>query len=402
MKKTAFIIAEYNPLHYGHVYHLQQTKIAGADTVVAVMSGNFVQRAEPALVDKFTRAEAAVRAGTDLVLELPVKYAVSNASRFAAGGVETMLKSGIDGFLSFGCNASSEELLALSQELDETDAYENAERISSEVGCSFPKALSLFLEQRGQQKQSELLTDPNNVLALEYIRAYHKAEGKHEFFSVERAFGVQHDSDDVIENTASAKYIRERIRTEGLETVRNLLPEYEYRIFCELAEKGIFPSSKDKFDTAVCARLLGLTSEDFCAVDNVSSGLENRIFHAIRNHADLPSLYDAIKTKRFTHSRIRQIILSAALGITKADLEAGVSYLRILAFNDKGQELLRAMRSQSSLPVIGNLSEAVKIKECQRDADLEYTADSLFNLCLDKPQDRNPAFLGHPSHLQDL
>ncbi len=400
--KTAFIACEYNPFHSGHRYHIQSTKNNFADAVICIMSGNFVQRGDIAVANKFIRAKTALLNGADLVIELPVKYATADASHFAEGFIRTIKATGLDGLISFGAENNLEALISTS-ELIFSDEAEKFADDKQKAGINYATAKSLFLKQH-IDNADEILGDANNILALEYIKNAYRILDKPEFFCVRRN-GSSHDSLIPENGFASAGYLRRMIDSDSssekhpnfLEGWKYYIPDNAYELYCELLQSGLFPADRDKFDIAVFSRLLTLDSTYFSDVNNVNAGLENRIVSCLRSSNSLTDLYDFIKTKRFTHSRIRQIILQAALGITREDISAGVSYVRILGFNSIGRELLAEMRKTAEKPLITNLSDASKCGDnAIRDSQIDYIAGKLFNICCPVPTKGNPEFNYHP------
>ncbi len=385
--QIAFVASEYNPFHNGHKYHISKTKEAGADAVVCVMSGNFVQRGEPAVAEKHFRAEAAILGGADLVIELPLKYAVSTASYFAKGFIDTVNATGINGAVSFGSSVDIDVLQNIKNVIF-SEECENFCKQQSKIGKSYPSAKSHFFKEKCQNLQSDILNDSNNILALEYLNAIDKTLKNFEIMSVKR-LGAAHDSQITTGEFASAGYIRRLIYEGKYELAKEFIPEKIFSYYSDLSVKNCFPINKNKFNTVAVSRLISLDINDIKEINNVTGGLENRIINAVKNSDELDTIYNLIKSKRFTHSKIRQIILNAVLGIKKSDLESGLSYIRVLAFNNKGREILYKMKSSATVPVISNLSQA---DSSNRDAILDYTAGRIFNLCLPEVYTSNPEY----------
>jgi len=378
--QTGFIIAEYNPFHNGHRYHIEQTRKNGAEAIAVIMSGNYVQRGEMSVCEKHLRARAALENGADLVLELPLKYAVSSANNFAYGGVQTALATGLEGFLSFGMSGNAEELTLLSEKKDELTEDEILSYIN-ENGCTYPVAISALLKDRGaSDKLLEMLGDANNILGLEYISALRKSGGTLSVRPVPRA-GVSHDSDSANGSFASASLIRAMI-TDGR--------DYSDFIPCTLPDNLI---DRQKEDLVLTSRLVGMTAEDLAVIENIGGGLEQRLAEAVKVCNSASELADCVKSKRHIHARIRRGIVCAALGITKEDISSGVSYIRVLGANATGRQLLREMKQKASLPVVSNLSDlACAEKQALLDAELDMLGGRLYNLCLSSPQRGNTEY----------
>jgi predicted nucleotidyltransferase len=306
------------------------------------MSGNLVQRGEFAVYEKFRRTETALDNGADLVIELPCVYSLMSAQGFAKNAVAILEATGAVDRIAFGAECDSvERLYALAKEIDEKDA-DIAEEMSK--GLTYPAARKAVIG-------SPLLDYPNNILALEYIR-YTKLP----CVSVER-IGKGHDTDD---EEYSAAAIRAKLVSDEICTLKN----------CE---------------NAVLSKLRQMSREDFARIEDVTEGLENRIYDAVRTACTLDELYDSIKTKRYTHSRIRRIILKAYLNITK-DYITSPPYIRILGFNDRGRELLSEMKKHATLPVISKYGDISSLDENgKRLLELECACTDLYNLGYKKP-----------------
>ncbi|MBO5494647.1 MAG: nucleotidyltransferase family protein [Eubacterium sp.] len=333
---TTGIICEFNPFHKGHKYLIDCVKKDG-DSVVCVMSGNYVQRGEPAVYDKFTRAKEAVKNGADLVIELPCVYSTKSAEGFAKYGVRLLEATGVVDRIAFG--TESDDIDKLRELSGKIKSYDSEIKEKMKSGISYPAA-------RQQVLKSDLLEGANNILALEYL-----AQTKLDSIAVKR-IGQGHDSADGL---YSAMAIRNTLSTDEIHSLKN----------CE---------------RAVLAKLRTMTAEDFLKIEDVSDGLENRICDAVSKAAGIDELYDLIKTKRFTHSRIRRIILRAYLGITE-DYSFEPPYLRVLAFNGKGRQLLCSMKEKALLPVISRYSDATELGgNAKKLMELECRCTDLYNL----------------------
>ena len=308
------IICELNPLHSGHKYLFDAVKQSEKDAVVCCMSGNFVQRGEFAVYDKFTRARSALENGADLVIELPAAYSTLSAEGFCRAGVELLEATGIVDRLAFG--AENDDIAELKEIADQLLDKEIQRKITEEMksGISFAAARSRVLD-------TDLLDYPNNILAVEYLKAT-----KLPCLAVKR-IGKGHDTDD---EEYSSSAIRSKLSGDEISSMKN----------CEIA---------------VLSKLRTMTSQDLLKITDVSEGLENRIIDAVRNATTLDELYDMIKSKRYAHSRIRRIILRAYLGIYEMPKEP--PYIRILGFNVKGKALLSEMKKNVSRPIVTKLSD---------------------------------------------
>ena len=396
----SFIACEYNPLHNGHKYQINKAKQMGADAVICIMSGNFVQRGDIAVTQKHIRAKTALATGADLVIELPLKYAVSTASYFAEGFIRTVRASGLDGFVCCGATSSDEEIRLLCDTVfsEEAEAFTRAQ-----LGCgiNYPRAKSIYIKNMLGAEYERMFNEPNNILALEYLNAIKKFSPETQFHSVRR-IGAEHDSPTSVGNYSSASLLRKSIyKNESFDSLASELFAFVPHEVLEILEsahsKGLFPVSTDRFNAISMGRLISLNAEDLLSINNVNGGLENKIAKNIRSSASLNEVADKSKSKMYTHSRIRQILLNAVLGIERSDLLNGPSYIRVLGFNDCGRKIINEMKATASLPVVGNLSQ---LDNCEpiirRDCQLDYIAGRLYSLCLENHEVINPEFSTPP------
>ncbi|MBQ2799620.1 MAG: nucleotidyltransferase family protein [Ruminiclostridium sp.] len=381
--KTAAIICEYNPFHNGHKYHIEQTKKQyGATHIVCVMSGNFTQRGDVALCDKYERARAALKSGADLVLELPVAFSLASAEYFARGAVHIINSLGCVDMLSFGSETGNSDILkeaagAVHFALDSEDFTDYMKR-----GLSYPAALKKVVEEYYTSDVVDILTGPNNILGVEYIRALDMAGGTIEPVTVKR-YGAAHDSEE-ISRTVSASKLRKMIRNGEDVTCYTDFSGYENYAVIE------------RLETAILAKLRTMTKSDFEKLPNGGGGIENRMVKAARTATTLPQLMLMIKSKNFTMSRIRRLILCAFLGITKNDLKNMPSYIRILGMNDKGKEILSAAK-ECPLPIDTSLSALSKTSDIAgKQARLEERAGNMYALALEKRKPCGTDFTAKP------
>ena len=319
------VICEFNPFHNGHRYLLNTAKKLTGEAVLAVMSGSFTQRGEVALCSKFERAEAALKGGADLVAELPAVYAVSCAERFARGGVNISKMFGCVNYLAFGCEDDDIDLLktaAFAGENPEVNAI-IAEQMNS--GSYYPKAYEYAVRQVCGGEVADVLTKPNNILAVEYIRALRGTDIKP--LPIKRV-GAEHDSDGADGIYASASYIRKLLR--GGKSAEKLLPYVPSEI--------TYP---EKLDRALLYKLRNMNAEQLRALPEVGEGLENRILSAARKFGTAEEVIGEVKTKRYTRSRICRILTCALLGITEELQTKTADYARVLGFTDEGGKMLK-------------------------------------------------------------
>ena len=363
---AAGIIVEYNPLHSGHLRLLEAGRAAlGPDTaMVCVMSGNFVQRGDFALLRKHARARAAVESGADLVLELPLPWAVSSAEGFAAGGVQALAATGVVEHLLFGSECGDVSAL---------------ERVAAALlAPSFRDRLREALP--GAEEDAALLESPNNILGIEYCKALLGQNAPLRAVTIRRE-GSAHDGTLTPDTHPSASGLRALLRQGKREEALSLLPPAMARAY-ELEEAaGRAPVFWENSHRAILARLRSMTAADFAALDQGREGIWNRLYDASRAAASLPELLAAAKTKRYAMARLRRMVLWAYLGLTPGDMPERVPYLRVLAANGTGCRLLSRMREAAAVPVLTRPAQVRRLgPEARRLFELEVRATDLYTL----------------------
>ena len=337
--QIAGIVCEYNPLHLGHKKQIRYLKALG-HTVVCLMSGNFVQRGHPAIFDKMTRAKAAMEAGADLVLELPVHYAISSAEGFAAGGVEIL--SRICDLICFGAeNADTDALMAMAKTLL-SDTFSQHLRQQLEKGLSFPVARAAAVADCGLD--AKLLDTPNNILAVEYCKAILAQDAILAPLPIFRQGSYHAMGAD--EENPSATAVRNLIKNAG--AWQGFVPAEAAECFRDAAVHTL-----ENNEHAILSRLRTMADEEFEALPYGSEGLWRKLMHASRKCATLEEVIAATKSKRYTRTRIDRMILCAYLGLTATDLAFPAPYCRVLAFNDNGRGILSSAKDSGFFVNIG-------------------------------------------------
>jgi len=360
--KTVGIVCEYNPLHKGHRKQLRAVReLLGEDTaIVCAMSGNFVQRGAPAIVDKSLRAEAAVRCGADLVLELPVTRALQSAEGFAAGGVEVL--KGLCDTLCFGSEtADGDRLMDCAKALLSAD-FPPLLRRELEKGCSFPAARQAALEQMGMD--AAIVREPNDILGIEYCKAILTQEAAMDILPIKREGSYHAEIAD--NDNPSATAVREL-----------MLYRHNWRGFVPRNARALFESAPlhtmAAGERAVLYRLRTMTDAEFEALPYGSEGLWRRFMKACREEAALEDIIAATKSKRYTRTRIDRMIMCAALGIDREMLTAPVPYTRVLAFTDRGRGILKEAKKKAPYLNTGERAEGAFW-------ELEKRCDDLYGL----------------------
>ncbi|HZJ78108.1 MAG TPA: nucleotidyltransferase family protein [Clostridia bacterium] len=379
--KITGIVSEYNPFHFGHKFHIEQTKKNGADYIIAVMSGNFVQRGECAAFEKHVRAKAALENGVDLVVELPVPYASANAQTFARGAVYILNSLGCVDELSFGSESANIKALTETANAVETPEFKKILSKKLEQGLSFAQARELSVREVLSDK-ADVLKTPNDTLAVEYIGALNRLKSSIEPFAVKR-FGAAHDSKTKTAGYHSASYIREKILKGSM--AGELTPSDD--LLALEIEKGRAPVQLKALETAILCRLRQMVPLEIAKAPDISEGIENRIYNAVREATTLEELYDFAKTKRYSHARIRRIVLHSFLGITAQDNSLNPFYIRVLGMNNRGKDVLRIAREKATLPIVMRAADVFKLDSfATRAYEIECITTDIFALAMPKPQ----------------
>lgn len=358
------IIAEYNPFHNGHLLHINETRRIVKDAVIiAVMSGNFVQRGDFALMGKFARAEAAVRCGVDLVIEMPVPFAVASAERFASAGIALLDACGIVDIISFGSEAGDTAPLYDTARYLSSSEFDIAVSGELQSGVSYAAARQAACDKELGKTAASVLKTPNNTLGIEYIRAILRSNSSMQVMTVLRE-GAAHDAQNAVRGTASASTIREHV-LRG-ENVSELIPNESHMVLLRELERGAAPVSIAAADMMMMSHLRRLATIDFARLPDVSEGLEHRIASAVQKSVSVAEVADRVKTKRYAHSRIRRILLNAYLGVTADLASLPPPYLRVLACSGRGREALRRMKRAATLPVITKTAAVSTLGETAR------------------------------------
>lgn len=376
--KIAGIIAEYNPFHNGHLYHIEKTKeLFGATHIIAVMSGNFVQRGDCAYFDKWTRAKAALLCGADLVVELPLPWAVSGAQVFARGGISLLNSCGCCELLSFGSETDDVDLLFECAKALRTSEFKSSLKQYLSQGITFAAAREQSINNIAGEKSAQIIKTPNNILGVEYIGAIIDMQSDIKAVSVQR-MGAEHDGDTVFKSLASASFIR---KTGELS---KFVPKKALEIFNEDKKNNLAPANLSQLERGFILKLRSMDICDFERLPDISEGLHNRIYNAVNNYNTIEEIISAVKTKRYSHARIRRIILSALLNITKGDSDEIPPYIRVLGFNKNGEEILKEMKHTAKLPVYTRTSQLLENGgELYRK---EIFASEVYNLLRPVPQ----------------
>lgn len=399
---TIGIVAEYNPFHSGHAHQIAESRraIGGETAVVAVMSGNWVQQADCAIADKWLRARLALMGGVDLVLELPTLWAVSSAESFAQGAVDLLAASGVVDTLSFGSECGDVDKLQRVAACLDSPSYHAGLRRFMDEGMPFAACRQAAVRERLGDELSALLSKPNNNLGVEYIRALNARKSGIRPMTIQRK-GAAH-------NSVSAAVVRREDGTYlSCPTAMDLPPFVSAtQIRCHLledrwdqAEPYLVPGGRalleghriglpalEQVHRAMLAQVRLMTAEDWAKLPDsgAAEGLPQRLEQAGRQCASIDQFFDLAKTKRYTHARLRRLLLWAYLGLTQADRPEHPSYLRVLGFNEQGRLLLKQMKQTASLPILTKPAHAKELDPVgRRIFELEARCTDLYDLCFE-------------------
>ena len=347
MSKVLGIIAEYNPFHNGHLYHIKKSiEETGASSVICVMSGNFVQRGNTSIVDKWTKTKMALANGVDLVLELPTIYSVSSAENFAEGAIRLLDSLKIVDTISFGMEAKDIASLNNIANVLYTEPKEYTTILEHELrkGVSFPKARenAVMMYLNDIKQYANILTGSNNILAIEYLKAIKKLKSKLNPIGIRRE-KVLYNDEIIIDDFASATAIRKMIATGQFSDIQKVMPKSSYALLADELRKGHYVLDLSKFQKEIIYNLRKMSVEEIAQLVDVSEGLENSIKNAANSSNNLVDFVNIVKSKIYTQTRIQRILIYALLGITNSKMLAfkkAVPYARVLGFNENGKQLI--------------------------------------------------------------
>jgi len=341
--RAAGIICEYNPFHKGHELHIRKTKEELGVPIVCIMSGNYVQRGDMAVMNKHSRAETAVHCGADLVIELPTIFACATSQRFARGAVMLLDRLGFVDHLSFGSECGDADKLWKAANLAKLAESE----VKNYTGMTFAAARSAAAEKIDPDT-AKILTEPNNILAIEYLRAIEYYNSSIKPFTIKRE-GAGHDTDLPENGIAGASFIRKLLSRGEYDKAMEYMPWQAKEILIRELGKGCAPVKIETVESAVMAQLRRMSIEDYAMLPDISEGLENRLYKAAKDSVDLDGACTAAKTKRYTYARLRRMYIHAFLGIKESDYNDYVPYIRVLAFNNTGRALISQISSDISV-----------------------------------------------------
>lgn len=385
--KTAAMICEFNPFHNGHRALIEAARKAGATHILAVMSGNFVQRGDVAVFDKFTRARIALENGADLVAELPERVSLTSAEGFARGAADIITALGCADMLAFGSECG--DISALREAAGAAAYAVKSEEFSEQLrrGKSYPAALDAALRQFYTPDVAELVASPNNTLAVEYISAFDDLGSNIEMFTVKRGESA-HDAPEADSGTGYAS---------GSAVRKMILSGEEYSAFAPACDAPVADISR--LERAILAKLRTMSKDEFSGIYDCAGGLGDRLYKAVRAGCSLGEVYFLAKTKRYTLARIRRAVLCGFLGIDRKFALEKPAYIRVLGMNSRGKEILAA--ADCKIPIDTSLKALSGIsREAARQAKFTAKASDIYALAFEEALPCGSDFTARPVILE--
>lgn len=396
MKATG-IVVEHNPFHNGHFYHIKESRNkTAADIIIAVMSGNFLQRGEPSLVDKWTRSEMALKAGVDLVIELPYVFATAQASDFARGSIALLEALGCDAFC-FGSEEGTIEPFTNTYDVitSQQQNYQKLIKQYMKLGFSYPKSLNQAYAEITKDNNLQLvdLSKPNNILGYHYVEAANQINARMKPFTIQRIIANYHDEVDESQSIASATGIRKAIFEEGsIDALANFMPQTSLDLLLKWKESvGVF-GSWPQFWPLLRFTILRSSLKELASYAEVTEGIENLIYEAAIKSETFEEFMTHVKSKRYTWTRIQRMLTHIYTGFTWDALKShpNPTYLRVLGMTHEGQKYLNQKKKSLSLPLV---SRAAATKDSLLDLDIQAT--DLYQLGLQSSKIERPIGLDY-------
>ncbi len=368
MNKVLGIVAEYNPFHNGHLYHINESKkITGSTYTVAIMSGNFTQRGDTTIINKWSRAEIALKNGIDLVIELPVLYAISSAENFADGAIKILNSLNIVNYISFGAEIADIERLNTIAEIlnNEPKKYKYFLVKELQKGLSYPKAReqALLSYLNNDKNYLNIISSPNNILGIEYLKALKKYNSNIEPIAIPR-LEKKHNDLNYSNNIASSTTIRNIIRSQKFDIAQKLMPKFSFFNILKNIEIGNIISDLCVFEHLIIYKLRTMSTYEISLLPDVTEGLEFLIKKAANSCNNIKEFINIVKSKRYTSTRINRILLYALLNVYKSDIDLSKKvqpYIRVIGFNKNGKSLISQIsKSNPDLNIITSVKKFVE------------------------------------------
>lgn len=388
MENVLGIVAEYNPLHNGHVYHIQNAKErAKAEYVVLIMTGNFTQRGNTSIVDKWEKTKMALKNGVDLVIELPTIYSISSAENFADGAIKILNELRFISHISFGMEEEDITLInnIASVMTNEPKEYKNYLKEALKEGDSYPKAREkALLKYLNDSKYENVLNGSNNILAIEYLKALKRQKSNIIPIGIKRE-KVFYNSNKIIDEFASSTGIRNLLLSKQIEEVIKVVPVSTFNILYENIKDGTFTFDLKDLSKPIIYKFRNMTKQEIRELPDVSEGLENLIKESVEKTNNLVELINLIKNKRYTQTRIQRILLYGLLGISKKDMEMSkkaAPYIRVLGCNRQGKRLLSEIDRDKLITSVKDYENKNKnkSKNLKRMLEIDKNATNMYTI----------------------
>ncbi|WP_067728276.1 nucleotidyltransferase [Oceanobacillus damuensis] len=357
------LIVEYNPFHNGHVYHIEEArKQSGADCMIAVMSGNFLQRGEPAVIDKFHRASAALQTGIDIILELPYIYAVQHSDLFADGAVKTLSEAGVSS-ICFGSESGSISNFKTSYYYfkEKESEFKITLKQFLDQGLSYPEASKRAYQHIGLTDKNMDLSKPNNILGYSYVKAIMENNLDIAPLTIQRTNNDFHDQTIASEIASATSIRKEMLKNDSLTSeIKSTMPEETAKQLMLYKDKASVWHAWENYFPILSYRVMTMSANEIAAIQDVEEGLENRILKTVHHATSFYDWVEAIKTKRYTWTRIQRIFVHILTNTKKADLSEipiqTVPYVRVLGMTQRGREYLNRQKKLMNVPLVSKLT----------------------------------------------
>jgi len=380
--RTIGIISEYNPFHNGHKYLIDQAKKhVDGQYIVCVLSSNFLQRGEPSIISKFERAKLAVLNGADLVFELPTVNSCINAKSYAYNSLNLLNKVGICDTLLFGSEAGNTNILNQISDvlINEPSSFKKELKMHLASGVSYPKARSLALQKHFNNSDiSGIIKSSNNILGIEYINAIKELSSPIKFDTIKR-IGSSYLNENLEVTFSSATAIRKSILDKGISSIKSQVPTSTYDLLSETFSKYDLVTT-EKLDEIMNYRLASLNKNDIYDFQNISEGIENRIFKMLDKHLTFNEMVTYLSSKRYPKTRISRLLIHILLDIKKNQLDTDIKYARILYASEKGKDLFNVINKNSIIPVFTSYNKFYNIapNSIKKLLDFEIKASNIY------------------------
>lgn len=386
MENVLGIVAEYNPMHNGHVYHIQNAKErSNSDYTVAIMTGNFTQRGNTSVVSKWEKTKMALQNGIDLVVELPTIYSISSAENFASGAIKIMEELGFLTHISFGMEEQDVSLINNIANILTKEPVEYSKILKEELekGQSFPRAREIALTRYfNDETYGEVVRGSNNILAIEYIKAIRKQKSNLIPVGIKRE-KVFYNSKKIIDEYASSTGIRNLLVTNQLEEATRVMPSNAFSILYDNLKNGTYSLDLTNYSNMIIYKFRNMTVKEIGNLPDVSEGLEYLIKDAVGKTNNIVELINLIKNKRYTQTRIQRILVYGLLGITKKDMEMSkkvIPYVRVLGCTENGKKLLAKIKSKNVITSVKKFENKNKNIKLKRMLEIDKMASDIYTI----------------------